>query len=263
MQRPGFAHAGEQLEHSGQHILVYPPKPHENTVFQGVRQGDSPIVRLLRAPGVYTPQDDTALLVEALHAAAIAPGARVLDIGTGTGALAIAAIRAGAAEVTGVDVSRRAVWTARVNAALQRLPLRVRLGNALEVVADESFDLVLSNPPYVPAASPCAARGPARAWDAGRDGRQLLDPLCARMFDLLVPGGVLLMVHSALCGVDTTLRQLRDNGLKAAIVQRRWVPFGPVMHGRVEFLERHGLIEPGQRLEELVVIRGDRPERPE
>ena len=163
--------------------------------------------------------------------------------------------------MTGVDVSRRAVWTARVNAALQRLPLRVRLGNALEVVADERFDLVLANPPYVPAAGSCAARGRARAWDAGLDGRQLLDPLCARMFDLLVPGGVLLMVHSALCGADTTLRQLRDNGLKASIVQRCSVPFGPVMNGRIGFLEQHGLIEPGQRHEELVVIRGDRPER--
>jgi release factor glutamine methyltransferase len=212
---------------------------------------------------VYAPQDDTALLVDAMRAAAIPVGARVLDIGTGTGALAIAAIRAGAAEVTGVDVSRRAVWTARVNAALQRLPLRVRLGNALDVIADEQFDLVLANPPYVPASSPCAARGPARAWDAGLDGRQLLDPLCARMFGLLVPGGVLLMVHSALCGVDTTLRQLRDNGLKAAIVQRRSVSFGAVMNGRIGFLEQHGLIEPGQRHEELVVIRGDRPERPQ
>ncbi|MCP2249257.1 HemK2/MTQ2 family protein methyltransferase [Lentzea aerocolonigenes] len=220
-------------------------------------------MRLLRAPGVYAPQDDTALLVEAMRAAAIPAGARVLDIGTGTGALAIAAIRAGAAEVTGVDVSRRAVWTARVNAALQRLPLRVKLGNALDVIAGERFDLVLANPPYVPAADPCAARGPARAWDAGVDGRQLLDPLCARMFDLLVPGGVVLIVHSALCGVDTTVRQLRDNGLKAAVVQRRWVPFGPVMNGRTDFLERHGLIAPGQRQEELVVIRGDRPERPQ
>ncbi|KOV85393.1 methyltransferase [Nocardia sp. NRRL S-836] len=216
---------------------------------------------MLRAPGVYAPQDDTELLVAAMTAAAIPTGARVLDIGTGTGALALAALRAGAAEVTGVDVSRRAVWTARLNAALHRLPLRVRLGNALEVVADERFDLVLANPPYVPAANPCVASGPARAWDAGLDGRQLLNPLCARMFDLLTPGGVLLMVHSALCGVDTTLRQLRDNGMKAAVVQRRSIPFGPVMRGRIDFLERHGLIEPGQRHEELVVIRGDRPER--
>jgi release factor glutamine methyltransferase len=210
---------------------------------------------------VYAPQEDTELLVDALNAAAVPAGARVLDIGTGTGALALAALRGGAAEVTGVDVSRRAVWTARMNAALHRLPLQVRLGNALEVIGDERFDLVLANPPYVPAANPCAASGPARAWDAGLDGRQLLDPLCARMFDLLMPGGVLLMVHSALCGADTTLRQLRDNGLKAAVVQRRLIPFGPVMRGRIEFLEQHGLIEPGQRHEELVVIRGDRPER--
>ncbi|MFD9700651.1 HemK2/MTQ2 family protein methyltransferase [Lentzea sp. NPDC059081] len=220
-------------------------------------------MRLLRAPGVYTPQEDTALLVEAMHAAAIPKNANVLDIGTGTGALALAAIDQGAAKVTGVDVSRRAVWTARINAAIHRMPLKVKLGNALNVIADEHFDLVLANPPYVPAASACAATGPARAWDAGRNGRQLLDPLCARMKDLLTPGGVLLMVHSALCGVDTTLEQLRDSGLKASVVQRRWIPFGPVMRGRIDYLERNGLISQGQRHEELVVIRGDRPERPQ
>lgn len=205
---------------------------------------------------MYAPQDDTALLLEALHAAAIPQGARVLDIGTGTGALALAAMRAGASDVTAVDVSRRAVWTARINAVMNRTPIRVRQGNVLDVVRDESFDLVLANPPYVPANR--VARGPARAWDAGLDGRELLNPLCARSFDLLAPGGVLLMVHSALCGVDTTLQQLRECGLKASVVQRRRVPFGPVMRSRTAFLERHGLIEPGQRDEELVVIRGDR-----
>ncbi|WP_051768971.1 HemK2/MTQ2 family protein methyltransferase [Lentzea albidocapillata] len=211
---------------------------------------------LLRARGVYAPQDDTALLLEALHAAAIPRGARVLDIGTGTGALALAAMRAGAADVTAVDVSRRAVWTARINALMNRAPIRVRQGNVLDVVRDESFDLVLANPPYVPAN--CVARGRARAWDAGLDGRELLNPLCALSFDLLAPGGVLLMVHSALCGVDLTLQQLRECGLKASVVQRRRVPFGPVMRSRTAFLERHGLIEPGQVDEELVVIRGDR-----
>ncbi|WP_285635300.1 HemK2/MTQ2 family protein methyltransferase [Lentzea sp. NBRC 102530] len=213
---------------------------------------------LLRARGVYAPQEDTSFLLEALRQAAVPARARVLDIGTGTGALALAAMRAGAAEVTAVDVSRRAVWTARVNAALHRLPIRVRHGDVLDVVGDESFDLVLANPPYVPADR--AARGPARAWDAGLDGRVLLDPLCARAFDLLNPGGVLLMVHSALSGVDETVRRLRDCGLKAAVVQRRTVPFGPVLRSRTAFLEEQGLIEPGQREEELVVIRGDRAE---
>jgi release factor glutamine methyltransferase len=66
------------------------------------------------------------------------------------------------------------------------------------------------------------------------------------------------MVHSALSDADLSLRQLRGGGLRADVVARERIPFGPVMHGRAEFLERQGLIEPGQRHEDLVVIRADR-----
>jgi release factor glutamine methyltransferase len=71
---------------------------------------------------------------------------------------------------------------------------------------------------------------------------------------------MLLVVHSAVCGVETTLDVLRQRGLKAAVVARCMEPFGPVMRSRIELLERQGLIEIGQRYEELVVIRGDRPD---
>jgi release factor glutamine methyltransferase len=71
---------------------------------------------------------------------------------------------------------------------------------------------------------------------------------------------MLLIVHSAICGVETTLNALRQGGLKAAVVARRREPFGPVMLQRIALLERRGLIEPGQRHEELVVIRGDQPD---
>ncbi|SDD10200.1 HemK2/MTQ2 family protein methyltransferase [Actinokineospora iranica] len=214
---------------------------------------------LLRAPGVYRPQGDTHLLRTAFATAGIPRGGTVLDIGTGTGAMAITAARAGARHVTAVDVSHRAVWTARANALLHRLPIRVEHGDALDTVAGKSFDVVLSNPPYVPCASPTPpASGPARAWDAGRDGRAFLDRLCARAPDLLNPGGVMLIVHSTLCDVDKTVRVLRGGGLKAAVVARADEPFGPVMNGRIDLLEREGLIAPGQRHEELVVVRADR-----
>jgi release factor glutamine methyltransferase len=74
----------------------------------------------------------------------------------------------------------------------------------------------------------------------------------------LAPGGVALIVHSGLSGVDRTLRQLRGGGLTSSVVARRVEPFGEVMRGRAAYLERAGLIERGQRHEELVVIRGDR-----
>ncbi|WP_433872410.1 HemK2/MTQ2 family protein methyltransferase [Saccharopolyspora sp. CA-218241] len=217
-------------------------------------------MRLVRLPGVYRPQGDTGLLAEALLDAGLRPGSAVLDVGTGTGALAIAAARAGAGRVLAVDVSRRAVLAARLNTALRGLPVRVARTDVLRQELLERFDVIVSNPPYVPASeSTVPTRGRARAWDAGRDGRALLDRLCALAPALLRPRGTLLLVHSALSDVDTTLRRLRGSRLAASVVARRRQEFGPVLRGRTALLEDRGLIAPGQREEELVVVRGERP----
>lgn len=213
---------------------------------------------LTRPPGVYRPQDDTWLLAETLADAGIAPGAAVLDVGCGTGALSIAAARLRPRSITAVDVSRRAVWTARVNTVRRGVRAEIARGDAFALVAGRTFDLVLANPPYVPG-RPERPRGKDRAWDAGLDGRVQLDRLCVNAPLLLAPGGTLLMVHSGLCDEEKTLRQLRGGGLKAAVVARADVPFGPVMRARQRALIELGLITPGQRTEELVVIRGDQP----
>jgi release factor glutamine methyltransferase len=216
---------------------------------------------LLRPPGVYPPQADTWLLAEAVRQATLPRGVRVLDVGPGTGALSVAAARAGAAEVLAVDLSRRAVLATWLNTSLRGLPVRVRRGDALEVAAGRRFDVILANPPYVPCEQPDPPQtGRARAWDAGLDGRAVVDRMTALAPLLLARRGVIMIVHSALCDVDRTLHQLRGGGLKASVVARRIEPFGPVLRGRVGFLERRGLIGPGQRHEELVVIRGDRTE---
>ncbi|OLF11902.1 HemK2/MTQ2 family protein methyltransferase [Actinophytocola xanthii] len=213
---------------------------------------------LLRPPGVYRPQGDTWLLARALRDAGVPPGGAVLDIGCGTGALSIAAARTSPRSMTAFDLSRRAVAAARFNTAVRGLNVRVRRGDALEEAAGEQFDLVLANPPYVPGVADLPSRGPRRAWDAGSDGRAMLDRICAMAPILLAPGGVLLTVHSALCDVDRTLAQLRGGGLKASVVARADEPFGPVMRDRVDKLRELGLIDPDQRVEELVVVRGDR-----
>jgi release factor glutamine methyltransferase len=213
---------------------------------------------LLRPSGVYAAQGDTALLIESLGRERLRPGCQVLDLGSGGGAVSVAAARWGA-EVTAVDVSRRALATTWVNGALQRRWISVRRGDLLEPVRGRSFDAVVSNPPYVPGLSDrLPRRGLARAWDAGPTGRALLDRICRQVPQVLAPGGVLLLVHSSLCGVEQTCAALSASGLGTEVVARVRQPFGPVMRARAAWFEERGIIARGQSDEELVVVRGVR-----
>jgi release factor glutamine methyltransferase len=204
---------------------------------------------------VYRAQSDTELLIEVARDGGFARGRDVLDVGTGSGALALAAARSGAAGVTAVDLSLRSVLTTWLNSRLHGARVRVHRGDLFEPVAGRRFGLVMANPPYVPAASarlPRHAMG--RCWDAGPDGRALLDRICAGVPQVLAPGGDVLLVHSAVCDVDLTLAALDRAGLVPRVVTTATVPFGPVMRARAGMLESRGLIGPGQREEGLVVV---------
>lgn len=217
--------------------------------------GYKKIMLLLRPPGVYRVSSDTSLLIEVLRADRCATGRHVLDIGTGTGALAVAAAQAGAASVTAVDVSLRSVAATWLNTRLHRVSCTVRHGDLFDPVAGQYFDLIMANPPYVPATTNVLPRHrAARCWDGGLDGRAVLDRICTEGPALLAPDGRMLLVHSALCDVDLTLGSLANVGLRAEVRARCTVPFGPVMRLRAAMLQSRGLIEAGQREEELVVI---------
>jgi release factor glutamine methyltransferase len=186
----------------------------------------------------------------------------VLDLCTGTGALAVwSALRLGA-QATAVDVSRRAVGLTRVNARLNGVRVRALRGDLFTAVGDRRFDAVVANPPYVPAAEDTdelPSRGLRRAWDAGRDGRVLLDRICDEVPRHLAPGGLVLLVHSSVNGVDATVDRLAAGGLEADVAARHPGPLGPLMASRAAALEARGLLRPGQRDEEVVVVRGRRP----
>ena len=189
-------------------------------------------------------------------------GARALDLCTGSGALAIAAARAGAAEVTAVDVSRRSLLTARVNAALNGVRVRALRGDLFAPVSGRRFEAIVSNPPYLPSEREgLPARGARRAWEGGRDGRLLLDRVVEDAPAHLCPGGVLLLVQSSVCGVEATLEGLSQAGLEPSVAERRRGPLGPLLAARAHELEARGLLRPGEREEEVVAIRAEAPTR--
>jgi release factor glutamine methyltransferase len=215
-------------------------------------------VKLSTPPGVFRPRSDTWLLADAI-ARTRPRHARVLDVCTGSGALAVTAALAGAREVTAVDISRRAVLATRLNARRNGVRVRALRGDLFEPVGERRFDLIVSNPPYLPSRQgDVPRRGAARAWEAGSDGRALLDRICARAPGHLEPGGSLLLVQSSVCDSQETVRRLRAAGLDVEPVARRRGPLGPLLAARADLLASRGVLASGGD-EELVVIRARRP----
>jgi release factor glutamine methyltransferase len=181
----------------------------------------------------------------------------VLDVCTGSGALAVCAAKRGARDVTAVDLSRRAVMTARINARLNGVRVRAVRSDLFSALDGQRFDVIVSNPPYVPAETDeLPMSGPERAWDAGRDGRLVLDRLLAEAPAHLRPGGVLLVVHSEVCGFDRTAAAMESAGMEVDVALRQRGPLGPLMRARVRHLEEHALLPRGRREEDVRVLRG-------
>lgn len=221
---------------------------------------DVPVV----ADGVYTPQEDSQLLIDVMDKTGLARDRRVADLCTGSGVVAIAAADQGASEVAAYDICPRAVHFARQRASTAGVDVAVHLGSWARATESGPYDLVVCNPPYVPY-DPNVENldlpshiGPARAWDAGHDGRMILDPLCASVRDLLSDGGTMLLVQSEFAEPRKTLAALASCGLDAEILAWQWIPFGPVLSARAQWLEDTGRLDPGRREEELVVIRADK-----
>lgn len=222
-------------------------------------------VGALASEKVYQPQYDSLLLVDAMQRTALVPNRRVLDLCTGSGFVAIAAAELGAASVTAFDICPHAVRCSRGNAIDAGVNVDVREGSWTKAFGCAPFEVIVSNPPYVPVPSaddrpeiPSAA-GPSWAWNGGRDGRLILDPLCESASSLLCGGGSMLLVQSAFADVQRSLDILRSTGVDAEPIASHWIPFGPVLSALASWLEATGRLPRDCREEQLVVIRADKP----
>jgi release factor glutamine methyltransferase len=214
-------------------------------------------MRIARLPGVFRPRSDTWLLAAVLRRQPQVRGGTVLDVCTGSGALAVAAAQAGARSVCAVDVSARAVLTARLNARLNGVRVDAVRGDLLDAVPGRRFDVIVSNPPYLPSgADGLPERGAARHTEGGSTGRLLLDRLIDAAPEHLAPGGLLLVTHSSVNGEAATLDHMRAAGLEPAVAERRPGALGPLLAARAPQLEEKGLLPRGARSEELLVLAG-------
>lgn len=154
-------------------------------------------------PDTLVPRPETELLVE-LALARIGPDvpARVADLGTGSGAIALAiASERPVAAVVATDISAPTLAVAVRNAQAHRLDnVWFRRGDWDEALGRDRFDLIASNPPYIAEGDPHLAQGdlrhePPRALSSGADGLDAIRTIVAAASRHLVPNGWLLLEH--------------------------------------------------------------------
>jgi release factor glutamine methyltransferase len=164
---------------------------------------------------VYEPAEDTFLFAENLD---LNRRDEVLEIGTGTGLIAISASK-NSRRVIATDINKAAIKCALKNLVTnQSYNVELREGNLFEPVEDEKFDVVLFNTPYLPTTEEEKLEGNLNpAFDGGLDGRDTIDAFIDGVRDVLKNEGRIQMVQSSLADNDKTIQRLTDIGFKAEI----------------------------------------------
>jgi release factor glutamine methyltransferase len=194
-----IAHAEEEL--SGSQAAAY-------TALVSLRRKGEPIqyitgeaefygLPFLVTRDVLIPRPETEHLVEkALELAGRVVSPRIVDVGTGSGAIAVAlAHKLPCAQIAAIDISSRVLAVAEENAKRNGVAVRFLLGDLLAPVAGERFEIIVSNPPYVPTTDrdtlsvEVREYEPALALFAGDDGLDVYRRLIPAAFDALTPGG--------------------------------------------------------------------------
>lgn len=167
---------------------------------------------------VLIPRPETELLVEtALHCIAEQEGAKILDLGTGCGAIAIAIARERSdCLVVATDISMPALEVARKNAKRHGADILFVHSDWYENVGNHRFDVIVANPPYIAEGDPdldahVAQFEPAHALISGESGLEALERITRQAHRYLAPQGHIVLEHGFLQGAEAC-QLLRQNG---------------------------------------------------
>lgn len=145
---------------------------------------------------VYQPAEDTFLVIEYLDELDL-EGKKFLEIGTGSGEIALKAREKGA-EVTAVDINTEAVEHARQRAESEGLEIEIFQSDLFENV-DGEYDFIVFNPPYLPGEE---GVGDEEIWRGGESGVEILERFLAEATDHLAENGAIIFVASSLADLD-------------------------------------------------------------
>ncbi|MDR3222699.1 MAG: methyltransferase [Methanobrevibacter sp.] len=164
---------------------------------------------------VYEPSDDSYLLSENLI---IEKGDEVLDIGTGSGIIAISASTL-AKSVIATDINYDALKLAEKNIKINKIEnISLCFGNLFQPVKNKKFDLILFNPPYLPTDKTDILEDNLNyAFDGGIDGMKTINPFLNQVKNHLKYGGRVQMIQSSLSKIQETINKLEKIGFVVEI----------------------------------------------
>ena len=164
---------------------------------------------------VYIPAEDSYLLADNLQ---IKEGQSVLEIGTGSGIVAMYASRL-TDSITVTDINFDACELARKNFEENNIGnIEILFGNLFEPVKNRKFDVILFNTPYLPTEDGEVLEDTINyAFDGGLNGRKVIDMFLNEVGNHLNDGGIVQMIQSSLSGNEETLEKLDNLGFIAEI----------------------------------------------
>jgi release factor glutamine methyltransferase len=166
---------------------------------------DTSIDVVVESKEVYAPNDDSYLLLKVIE---VMPGERFLEIGCGSGLIALHAAKAGA-EVVAADINPYAVECAKRNAARNNLRIKLLTSDLFEKV-EGYFDAIAFNPPYLPEETRSTS-WIEKSWSGGDEGSEIAARFLEEAWRHLAPGGRVYLILSSLGGFMTALKAAKEH----------------------------------------------------